>query len=177
MKKWMVVSLIAMLAVLVPSAGAVNSTPIGPGLPGLLHAASIERTISIQAGTPFHIQSSFVVDDPNAGYCGGAGQPVCDTATDVQQSSISMTVDGKAQNASIILTFTETKPRTLISKAYLFNFASGLPVGTYTFVLTYTIRGQVVLASTTTVVALASCQYGTVTTGPGAGLLCAPPPA
>jgi hypothetical protein len=172
--KRIIVSLIAALAVLVPSAGAVNSTPTGYALPGLLHTGT--RSLSILADTPFYFTTKFVVDDPNAGYCGGAGQPVCDTATDVQQSSISLTVDGKTQNGSITLTFTDTKPRTLISKAYLFNFASGLPVGTYTFVLTYTIRGQVVLVSTTTVYSLASCQYGTITSGQGAGILCAPPP-
>ena len=168
--KRIIVSLAAALAVAVVAlpAGAGNSTPTGVRLPGLFFGG----TQSIQANTAFYVSQKFVVDDP------ASGCDPCDTAPDVQQSSISLTVNGKAQNGSIILEFTDTKPRTLVSKTYLFNFPNGLPAGTYTFVLSFTIRGRDAGASpfTTTIVAQAPCQYGTVASGPGAGLLCAPQP-
>jgi hypothetical protein len=178
MHKRIIVSIIAAAALAIGAlpAGASNSTPTGARLGSLF----VGGGRAILAGAPFYVTQSFVVDDPTAGYCGGAGQPTCDTATDVQQSSISLTIDGKVQNGSIIQTRTDTKPSTLISKTYLFNFPNGLPVGTYVLSLSFTIRGQNVGTFNTTLDALASCQYGVKSSGPpndGIGLYCLGPPA
>jgi hypothetical protein len=182
MRKRIIVSLVAAVALAIGAlpagAGNPNAVPTGVGLPGLLHEG--ERTFAIQANTAFFVRHKFVVDDPNAGYCGGAGQPVCDGPVDVQQSSITLTVNGKAQNGTITTTLTDTTPKKVYSKEYLFNFANGLAANAdgsparYVFVLTFTIRGVVVLRSTTNVDAVVSCQYGTVQSGQGAGLICAP---
>ena len=185
MRKRIIAALAAALAVAIVAlpagAGNPNATPTGIGLTGLLHTG--DRTFSIQANTPFFVRNKFVVDDPNAGYCGGAGQPVCDTSLDVQQSSITLTVNGKAQNAVITTTLTDTKPKSVYSKEYLFNFPSGLAANAdgsparYVFVETFTIRGQDVLVSPTNVDAVVTCQYGTIQSGQGAGLLCAGQPS
>jgi hypothetical protein len=163
-------ALIATLIVL-PTAGAAFTPPTGTGVRlGGIFRDGAER--AILANTAFYVTQSFVVDDPNAGYCGGAGQPVCDTAVDVQQSSISLTMDGKRQNGLIYYTYTDTKPRQVVAKAYLFNFPNGLPVGTHVMSITFTIRGANAGTFTQTLDALASCENGTID-----GLQCAPPPA
>jgi hypothetical protein len=95
----------------------------------------------------------------------------CDTVSDVQQSSITLYVDGVKQNGIIVQEFTTTKPPTLKEKWYQFNFPNGLAAGTYVFRIDFQIRGEVVLSRTVTVYAQ-NCQYGTTN-----GLLCAPPPA
>jgi hypothetical protein len=164
MSKRIIVSLIAAIALAVGAlpAGAGTATPTGVRL-GVLGGFT-ER--AILADTAFYIQQGFVVDDP------ASGCNPCDTAIDVQQSSFTVSVNGVRQQGFVIQTFSDTRPRTLVSKFYLYNFASGLPVGTYTLHIEFAIRGQVVLARDLTIYSLASCENGTTN-----GLLCAPPPA
>lgn len=107
-----------------------------------------------------------MVDDPTSG-CNP-----CDTATDVQQSSFTVSLNGARRQRYVIQNFSDTKPRTLVSKFYLYNFPSGLPVGTYTLHIEFLTRGQVVLAGDLTIYSVGSCEFGTTN-----GLLCAPPPA
>jgi len=107
-----------------------------------------------------------VVDDPTS------GRNPCDTATDVQQSSFTVSLNGARRQRYVIQNFSDTKPRTLVSKFYLYNFPSGLPVGTYTLHIEFLTRGQVVLAGDLTIYSVGSCEFGTTN-----GLLCAPPPA
>jgi hypothetical protein len=166
----------AALAVGALPASAGNSTPTGSKLP--INFNRSQSPITIQANTAFFIKGGFVVDDPNGGYCGGAGQPVCDTVSDVQQSQVDLFVDGKKQNGTTTQEFTDTKPPTLFAKWFLYNFPTGVPVGgPYQFRVDYTIRGTLGSSATTPIYAVATCPYGTITTNPGAGLICAPPPA
>jgi hypothetical protein len=99
-------------------------------------------------------------------------QEACDTVSDVQKSSYSLYVNDVSQNGVVSQEFTTTKPATLVAKWYLFNFANGLPAGTYVFHLVPSIRSTVVGERTVTVYVVDSCQYGTTN-----GLFCAPPPA
>lgn len=169
MKKRIVVSLIAAVAVIVPSASAGSTTPTGSKLPFNFNRTN--TSMAIQANTPFYVNGGFGVDDPSSG-CNP-----CDTISDVQQSQVNLYVNGVSQKGTVIQQFSNTTPRTLTFKNFLFNFPSGLPVGSYVFRVEYFIRGAVTYTNTVTIDAVASCQYGTVTTNPGAGLLCAPPPA
>jgi hypothetical protein len=160
MKKFILIAFALAALIALPSAGAAgNTTPTGVRLPTLFCSC----TVSIQANTAFFVKHGFVIDST-------------DTPADVQQSSVTLTVNGVNQRGTVIQQLSDTKPPTLVAKFYLFNFPSGLPAGTYTFVLSFRIRGQVVGTYTNTIEAV-NCPYGTVTTGFGAGLLCAPPPA
>src|SRR4051794_30983057 len=91
----MAVALAALIAL--PSAVAAFTPPTGTGVRlGGIFRDGAQRTIL--ADTPFYVTQAFIVDDPNSGQCGGAGQPDCATSVDVQQSSISLTINGKRQN-------------------------------------------------------------------------------
>jgi hypothetical protein len=165
MSKRITVSLIAALAILaaVASAGAGSSTPTGEKL-GISFGGTDSRTIL--ANTPFFVKGGFRVGDG-------------DTTSDVQQSQFTLSVDGVKQNGVIIQEFSDTTPRVLTGKFSLFNFPSGLPVGTYVFHIEYVIRGAVIQSRNVTIVSVASCQYGfaTLNDGTTSTLLCGPPPA
>ena len=129
---------------------------------------------AILANTAFYSTQAFVVDDPTAGYCGGAGQPACAGPVEIRQSSISLTVNGKRQSGNIVYTYTGTNAKDVESKANLFDFPNGLPGNAdgsplrYVFVFTFTLGGKVIGTYTHNVDVVASCQYGTTN-----GLLCA----
>src|SRR6476619_102078 len=97
-----VATLIVALATLVVAfpASAGNSTPTGVRL-GLLGGFT-DR--AILANTPFYVKQGFLVDDPNSG-CNP-----CDSVSDVQQSQITLKVDGTKQNGTVIQEFSTTKP-------------------------------------------------------------------
>ncbi|MFL5944589.1 MAG: hypothetical protein ACJ74D_07635 [Gaiellaceae bacterium] len=159
MKKFILFVVAVAALIVLPSAGAASPNSVPTGVK--LITTFCNCTATIQANTPFFVKHGFIIDST-------------DTPADVQQSQVSLTVNGVSQKGAVVQTFSDTKPPTLTGKFYLFNFPNGLPVGTYTFVVTFTIRGQA-SAFTSTVEAV-NCPYGTITSGTGTGtdLLCAP---
>jgi hypothetical protein len=156
MSKRIIVSLIAAIALAVGAlpAGAGGVQPTGVRLS--LLSGGPDR--AILANTPFNVKHGFFLDAES-------------TPNDIQTSQIRLTVDGNSQNGYVIQEFSTTKPPTLISKQYLFNFKNGLPPGTYAFQIQFVFRGEVILTVDRTIYSLASCENGTTN-----GLLCAPPP-
>ena len=156
--KRIIVSIAAMLALAVTAlpAGAGATDPTGVRL-SLLGGNSTER--AIQANTAFYVKHGFRIVDGDS------------TPAEIQQSSVTVSVDGKKQSAVILQEFTDTKPKTLVGKFSLVNFPNGLAVGTHSMIVEFEFRGQVILTRNFTIYSLATCENGTVD-----GLLCAPPP-
>lgn len=159
MSKRIIVSLIAAIALAVGAlpVGAGTSTPTGARFSMLGGPDPAVRTI--QANTAFYVKHGFRT-------VAGDASP-----QEIQQSSVTLAVDGAKKNGTIIQEFSDTTPRVLTGKFSLFNFPNGLAPGTYVLTITFTFQGKDILTRDITVYSLVTCQYGTTD-----GLLCAPPP-
>jgi hypothetical protein len=162
--KRIIVSLIiaaTALSVGVLSAGGATAPPPNPRI----SAFGGNGSLTILADTTFYVYHGFRTVDGDS------------TPQEIMQSQFNLSVDGVKQKGTIVWEYSDTKPRVVTGKFYKYSFPSGLPVGTYLFYFEFLYQGKVVYTNTLTVTAVTSCQYGTVTSGPGTGLYCAPPPA
>jgi hypothetical protein len=154
--KRIIVSIAAMLALAVTAlpAGAAATDPTGVKFSVL--GGGTER--AILANTAFYVKHGFRIVDGDS------------TPAEIQQSSVTVSVDGVAQKAVILQEFTDTKPKTLVGKFSLVNFPNGLAVGTHSMTVAFGFRGEVILTRNFTLYSLATCEYGTFD-----GLQCSPP--
>jgi hypothetical protein len=153
--KRIIVSLAAALA-LATVALAGSTTPTGVRFSML--GGGTDR--AFQANTAFYVYHGFRT-------VAGDSSP-----QEIQQSSITLTADGVSQKGFIVQEFSDTKPRALTGKFYLFNFPTGLPVGHHTLTIEFIFKGEVQLARTYSIDSVDPCQYGTFD-----GLQCQGPPA
>jgi hypothetical protein len=153
-----------MLAVAALPAGAGPTDPTGARL-NLLSSQEVSSR-SILANVPFHVKHGFRT-------VAGDSSP-----QEIQTSLVSLAVDGVAQRGVVLQEFSDTKPRVLTGKFYLFNFPNGLPLNTtlqtpYVMVLKFTFKGEVTLTRTVNVYVMSDCEYGVQADG----LQCQGPPA
>ena len=162
MRKRIIITFIAALALSIGAlpAGGATSPPPNPRI-----TVFGGTQLAILADTTFYVYHGFrtVAGDS--------------TPQEIMQTQFNLSLDGAKQKGTLVWEYSDTKPRVVTGKFTKYSFVGGLPVGTYVLDSEFIFQGKVVFTNSQTIYAVASCQYGTVTTGPGAGLYCAPPPA